>query len=130
MRELKLFFTVHIGVAHGTGSDHTLFPLASEPLFEKDRRILLDLDILEIMLHLIASGTTVAVNTAMCTASVNIHSVIRGKDPFSFNKVHINLKNRLSAIDHAKLGRIAMNRIALQLIVIPRNIDRNVALCR
>src|SRR5699024_9736441 len=71
----KLFFTVHIRIAHSTCSDHTLFPLGTQPLLQQCRCILLYLDIFKRMGESITFASAVAVNTPMGTTPVNIHSV-------------------------------------------------------
>lgn len=58
---------------------------------QQRRRILFYLNILKGMLHPITSAAAVAVNTAMRTAAIKIHSVLGGKDPLYTGKMHADL---------------------------------------
>ena len=84
----QTLFQRHIWVAHRACADHAALSLASQSSFEQVKGVFLDLDILEIMCHLIALAPRVAVDAAVRAAAVEIHPVRRGQDSLSLNVVH------------------------------------------
>ena len=85
---LKLHLQRNIGVSHGSRVDHAFLPLAPQGMFQQFDGILLDLDILEVVLHMVAPASGIAVDTPVGTAPVQIHSVLGGQNPFRRHKMH------------------------------------------
>ena len=57
-------------------------------LFQQEYSVFFDLDILKSMRHLIASTPGITVYAPMLTATIQVHSIVRRKDPFRLYKVH------------------------------------------
>ena len=66
----------NVRIRHGSCADHAFFSLMDKGVFQQFNGIFLDLDVLKGMLHVIAFAPGIAVNTAVGTASVEIHSVL------------------------------------------------------
>lgn len=74
--QLQFFFAMHIRVGHCSGADHTLAPLGAKGSLQQFRRVLLHFDVLERMGESVALAPGIAINAAMGTAAVQIHSVL------------------------------------------------------
>ena len=78
-----------IRIAHRSGSDHDLFSLRPQDLFQKLRGILLDLNIFEGVSKLIAPAAGITIDTAMHTAAVYIHSILPVEECLGLYKMHL-----------------------------------------
>lgn len=83
----QVFFQWNVRIAHGACSNHAAFSFFTEGFFQKFRSILFYFDIFKIMSKLIALTARVAIDTAMGTSAVNVHTV-RSQNCFSGYKVH------------------------------------------
>lgn len=63
--QLELGFERQIRVGHRAGGDHAGTPLSAQFGLKQDRGVGFDLDILEIMQHLVTAAAAVAVDTAV-----------------------------------------------------------------
>ena len=71
--QLELGFERQIRVGHRAGGDHAGTPLSAQFGLKQDRGVGFDLDILEIMQHLVTAAAAVAVDTAVGASAVEVH---------------------------------------------------------
>lgn len=72
----EVFFQGDIGIRHGTCADHAALLFGQQRLFQQFQGIFLDLDIFKGVIHLIASAAGIAVDAAVGTAPVQIHTIV------------------------------------------------------
>ena len=87
--QLQFLFQVKIGVGHGPSANHTLLPFTAQGICKQFRCVFLHFNVRKIVVHLIALASGVAVNTAVRTASIDVHSVVGGQNPFRLHFVHL-----------------------------------------